>query len=75
MDLVKEVELPEGDRDEMVRDLLSEGVGEIVMDGSEDVALTRDLQDEGKSGKQLLEWATRRAGDYYAHRIERKAED
>ena len=83
MDLVKEVELPEGDRDEMVRELLSEGVGEVVIDGSEDALPESSGEGErkgeatlgdgdGKSGRQLLDHATRRIGDFYAHRLERK---
>ena len=78
MDLVKEVEFPEGDWDQMVGDLLSEGVGEIVINGGGDPTLTGEspgAEDEGKSGRELLDWATRRVGDYYAHRIEHKPED
>lgn len=77
MDLVKEVELPSGDRNEMVRELLSEGVGEVVIDESDgEVSLadecTTAAVGEAKKGRELLEYATRRVGDYYAHRVERK---
>ncbi len=79
MDLVKEVELPPGDRDDMVRELLSEGIGEVLIDGS-DEAGTLALEGGGKegerremkSGRELLEYSTRRVRDYYAHRVERK---
>lgn len=82
MDLVKEVELPEGDRDEMIRDLLSEGVGEIIIDGSDDFPETSSSSeqtgivegDERKHGRELLEYGTRRIGDYYGHGVEKKTE-
>jgi hypothetical protein len=79
MDLVKEVQLPDGDRDEMFRELLSEGVGEVIIDGSDEPVPTkteeeREKEVREKSGRELLGWATRRVGDYYAHRVEKKVE-
>jgi hypothetical protein len=79
MDLVKEVQLPDGDRDEMFRELLSEGVGEVIIDGSDEPLPTkteeeREKEVREKSGRELLGWATRRVGDYYAHRVEKKVE-
>ena len=69
MELVKDVEL-EGD----VGELLAEGVGEVVIDGSETTISPKPTTpgSSEKSGKELLDWATRRVGDFYAHRVERK---
>ncbi|ORX37151.1 hypothetical protein BD324DRAFT_428879 [Kockovaella imperatae] len=74
MELVKSVEL-EGD----VGELLAEGVGEVVIDGSEPPKPTDSSEvasqpapslSKPKSGRELLGWATRKVGDFYAHRIE-----
>ncbi|KAK4685311.1 hypothetical protein P7C73_g4840, partial [Tremellales sp. Uapishka_1] len=72
MDQVKAVELPAGDRQEMIRDLLGVGVGEIVIDGSHESQKVGELRGQGrgmeketKNGRELLEYATRRVGDYY----------
>ena len=90
MDLVKEVQLPEGDREEMVRELLSGGMEEIVIDGGIEEGLEDRGVEEGKvemtgrgevmgsgrkQGRDLLGYATRRVGDYYGSRVERKGED
>ncbi len=83
MDLVKDVELPsyaeeEGGRDRMVRELLGQGVGEMVIDGSQEIAIdegddTKTTlkgavltgQKADKNGRDLLGYATRRRGDNY----------
>jgi len=64
MDLVGSVEL-EGD----VGTLLSAGIGEFVIGESRE----REPVPEGQEqGRQLLEYATRRVGDYYGFRVEEK---
>ena len=71
MDYAKRTELPEGDLREITRDLLGEGVGQVVL-GPEEVGEVRRGEEgtEGDhvQGKELLKWATSRVGDYYASR-------
>ena len=84
MDLVKEVEIP---ADLKIEDLLGRG-GEVVikLDPSENVEKLDHLDgkqqateegkgkvDGGKKDRDLLGWATRRIGDYYASKVEKKA--
>lgn len=86
MEGVRQVELPEfsskEERDEWVRELLSEGIQEVVIGEFEDGPVDKEARSEvaeqehykdvtheeqtAKSGRDLLEYATRRAGDYYA---------
>lgn len=81
MDLVKAVELP---KDLDMADLLSEGRGEITVDG-------RHLDEEGafgeggrktkldaaakeaEKGRELLGYATKTTGEYYSSRSNRKS--
>lgn len=74
MEGVKDVQLPL-DKEE-IASLLSEGVGEVHIgdeteDKDEDTGMGDRVRDDGKSGRELLDWATRRTGDYYAKRIEK----
>jgi hypothetical protein len=66
MDLVSSVEL-EGD----VGDLLSAGVGEYVIGEPREREPVPEGQEEGR---RLLQYATRRVGDYYGVRVEDKKE-
>jgi len=75
MDIVKNVEMPHGEVN--LAQLLTEGVGEVVIDekvaeaskGVQKVRIEEKLEHREKHGKELLEWATRRVGDYYASRV------
>lgn len=75
MDIVKDVEMPQGEVD--LRQLLTEGVGEVVIDekvaeagaGVQKARMEEKLEHREKHGKELLDWATRRVGDYYASRV------
>ncbi|KAK1925627.1 hypothetical protein DB88DRAFT_484542 [Papiliotrema laurentii] len=82
MEIVKNVQLPEGDLRTITAELLSEGVGEVVFDGTvAQASTTISGQKDGgqatsatspaheKTGRELLEWATRRVGDYYASKV------
>lgn len=76
MDIVQKVELPPGDLREITAELLSEGVGEVVVDEHVAEVQAKDArsgmeksEEGGKSGRELLDWATRRVGDYYAARV------
>ena len=80
MELVKDVRL-DGD----VGELLAEGVGEVFIgevDNSDhsnkprrgdsavqETSLGKDPDE--KSGRELLDWASRRIGDFYAHKAEK----
>lgn len=66
MDLVHEVEVNE-DHGE----LLTHGVPEMVLDV--DTKHTPQSPPEGKRDRELLEYATRRIGDYYGFKTEAKA--
>lgn len=69
MEIVKNVELEEGTYGE----LLSSGVGELVMDFKEDKDTVQPESNvEGLRNKELLEYAARRVGDYYASRVASK---
>jgi hypothetical protein len=72
MDGVKDVVLPLN-KDEL-GSLLSEGVGEVHI-GHDDLQLGKkaDREMEKEDGRKLLSWATRRVGDYYATRLEKKS--
>lgn len=76
MDAVKAVELPEGG--EGYGSLLGRGVGELVLDfeKTEDMQGDKKSSDQGekKRGRELLQYATRRVGDYYASRLPPKTE-
>lgn len=63
MDLVGTVEL-ESD----VSSLLSQGVGEYVLGQERD---RESIPDGKENGRQLLEYATRRVGDYYGFRADK----
>lgn len=81
MDIVQKVKLPPGDLRDITAELLGEGVGEIVFDehvaearpGAVDSIKASEVGDavsqDGISGRELLDWATRRVGDYYAARV------
>ncbi|ORY22029.1 hypothetical protein BCR39DRAFT_562455 [Naematelia encephala] len=74
MELVKAVPLPEGD----LSSLLSEGLGEVVVDGSHEDAPGLEVEEgaeEEVRSRELLGYATRRVGDYYASRLETKREN
>lgn len=59
MEVVKAVELPEGKQ--AIGELLTQGVGEVMIGEN-----TGKDRDEGQiKGRELLEWATSRKGDYY----------
>lgn len=66
MDLVHEVEV-----DEDHGELLTHGVPEMVFDV--DTQHKPQSPPEGKRNKELLEYATRRIGDYYGFKTEAKA--
>jgi hypothetical protein len=81
MEMVKEVEMPFED----VGQLLGEGVREVVIDGSHlDIGgrtggVERSVDAAGpgrveKRGRELLEHATRRVGDFYASRTGRESD-
>ena len=82
MDMVKDVELPRM-TDEEVGRLLAGGVGSVEFDGADgedweveqasmqtglDTKDTKGMERSGKSGRELLEYATNRRGDYYMSR-------
>jgi hypothetical protein len=75
MDIVKNVEMPQGEVN--LRQLLTEGVSEVVIDekvaevgaGLQQARMEEKLEHREKHGKELLDWATRRVGDYYASRV------
>ena len=73
MDIVKEVDLPAGDLRAITKELLSQGVGSVVFDKLEVEEKKRkvvaETEDREKHGKDLLEWATRRVGDYYSAKV------
>ncbi|KAL7419721.1 hypothetical protein Q5752_005637 [Cryptotrichosporon argae] len=80
MDMVHAVELPEaegegeGGRAGVMRDLLGQGVGEFVLGPREGGgnAMAKAIDDVAATqggGRELLEYATRRVGDYYASKI------
>lgn len=59
MEVVQNVELPEGEG--AIGELLTQGVGEVTIGER-----TGEQRDPGKTqGRDLLEWATSRKGDYY----------
>lgn len=66
MDLVGEVQLEQGE--DAVGALLTEGVGELVIDGSEDAKLQGTQQENNDRGRELLQYATNRVGDFYGFR-------
>lgn len=78
MEAVKAVELPKGEGGYGA--LLGRGVGELVLDfdESEDAPEKRGSEPMEKmevpGGRKLLEYATRRKGDYYASRLPQKIE-
>lgn len=83
MDLVKDVQLPEGLD---MAGLLSEGRGEILLDGSHLDASDMDLQTgavnrevklakgaaEAEKGRDLFKYATKTTGEYYSSKSNRK---
>jgi hypothetical protein len=67
MEVVKDVELPSGDG--TIGELLTQGVGEVIIGES-----SGEERDPGqRSGRDLLEWATSRKGDYYHSKAGKKA--
>jgi hypothetical protein len=69
MEAVKAVQLPEGK--EAVGELLYQGVGEVVI-GEKTGEKRENAEVEGRA---LLEWATRRKGDYYHSKAGKRVED
>lgn len=75
MELVKGVQLPEGE--EGIRGLLVEGVDEVVIGEPHEVGEGVGGEGVGRrdgeiSGRELLKWGTRTVGDYYAHGVLKK---
>jgi hypothetical protein len=70
MEAVKAVEIPKGDYGE----LLGRGVGELVLDFEKSpvVEAEETAAIDVKKGRELLAYATRRVGDYYASRLPQK---
>lgn len=73
MDIVKEVELPPGDLRTITQELLGQGVGSVVFDQLDEEAqktkVVQEAEEREKHGKELLEWATKRVGDYYSAKV------
>ena len=70
MDLVKSVTLPDD-----LSELLSEGVGEVVIGpDTSSASPSSSSRLKEKNGRELLDYATRRIGDAYAHRSSRKTD-
>lgn len=69
MEAVKAVQLPEGK--DAVQNLLNRGVGEVVI-GEE---TGEKGEKEEVEGRELLEWATRRKGDYYHSRAAKRLDE
>jgi len=73
MDIVKEVDLPAGDLRAITKELLSQGVGSVVFDKLEVEEKKRKVvveqEDREKHGQELLDWATKRVGDYYSAKV------
>jgi hypothetical protein len=78
MEAVKAVELPKGEGGYGA--LLGKGVGELVLDFDESAEAPEKRgckpieETEETGGRKLLEYATRRKGDYYASRLPQKTE-
>lgn len=69
MEAVKAVQLPEGK--DAVQHLLNRGVGEVVI-GEE---TGEKGEKERVEGRELLNWATRRKGDYYHSRAGKRVDE
>jgi hypothetical protein len=69
MEVVKGVELPQGK--EAIGELLTQGVGEVVI--GEHTGGERE--GEAVNGRELLQWATRKKGDYYYSKAAKRSND
>lgn len=69
MEVVKEVQLPVGK--DTIGELLTQGVGEVVI--GEHTGGERET--EAVNGRELLQWATRKKGDYYHSKAAKRANE
>jgi hypothetical protein len=72
MEVVKAVELPEGK--DAIGELLTQGVSEVVIGEhtGEDIG---SAGEDTARGRELLQWATRRKGDYYHSKAAKRSSD
>jgi hypothetical protein len=72
MEVVKAVELPKGK--DAIGELLTQGVSEVVIGEhtGEDIG---SAGEDTVRGRELLQWATRRKGDYYHSKAAKRSSD